>query len=85
MIASGATCAVTEANERYREELEEDLPEDTEEELSYKRNFIDSVMFPDADTLARCGVMRDYGSMNAKVTNMFIGVRTAGVKRRRQQ
>ena len=77
-MASGASGTVKAANAMIKAELESDAGFMKGASADFKRNYIDVVMFPDADTLDRCAIMRDYGGdMVATVTNMFITVRTA--------
>ena len=78
-MASGASGTVISANKTIREELEnsnegflKNAPAD------FRKNYIDSVMFPDSDTLDRCAIMRAFSDAGtANVTNKFMYVKSA--------
>ena len=77
-MASGASGTVVAANAVIKAELESDTGFMKGAPADFKRNYIDAVMFPDAATLDRCAIMRDYSDeMVAAVTNMFIAVHAA--------
>ena len=68
---SGSISPVTSAYDSLKEEYEADedgMFEGTEE--GWKEMFID-MMFPNEQTLARCGVMRDYGDKERAVATMW--------------
>ncbi|MDR1092862.1 MAG: extracellular solute-binding protein [Clostridiales bacterium] len=89
MVASGAPCAVTAANDLFRSEFEETFDDEyadglfdsAEDKADFLDNFLNTVMFPDAETLLRCGVMRDYGDRNHLVEQAFIDVKDAQVNK----
>ncbi|MDR3318544.1 MAG: ABC transporter substrate-binding protein [Clostridiales bacterium] len=88
MQASGYTCAVQDAIDEYKAELEEDEMWDSPMIANtgrgdragkpfaewYKAMYLDT-LFPSEETLARCGVMKFFGADNDAINDMWDNVR----------
>ena len=75
---AGAISPVTAAYDELKAEYEEDETLGTGaaagEEAAWKAMYLD-MMFPSAETLSRCGTMRDFGSRDADISVKWANVR----------
>ncbi len=76
MEYAGATSAVLEAVEKYREDLENDengffasAPQ------GFRQMYMD-MMFPSKEILSRCGIMKDFNAFNDDLINMWQDVKS---------
>ena len=73
----GTSVAVRGAMDAMREYYEEDEDgffEGTEEDF---RDMYLDMMFPSAETLSRCAIMKDFGELNFELDGMWIDIKTA--------
>lgn len=72
----GESVSVKSVMDEAKAAIEEDEEFEDDYYEGFKQMYLD-MMFPPADVLARCGIMRDFGmKMNTELDSMWIDVKT---------